>query len=161
MRHSIEFKRAAVQKFLSRGTRSSKEVVDEIGVPYSTIYQWKNDFAKFGDMKKLSKNHNRSAQEKIKLLIEYDNLVPDQRGEFLRKNGLYEEHLIEWRNLAELALSPKNTHSQDYKDLLNEQKKVKQLESEIRRKDRALAEASALLILKKKVDLIWGTGEEE
>jgi hypothetical protein len=44
---------------------------------------------------------------------------------------------------------------------LAEQKKVKQLEKELRRKDKALAEAAALLILKKKADLLWGSEEDE
>jgi len=37
---------------------------------------------------------------------------------------------------------------------------IRQLEREILRKDKALAEASALLILQKKVDVIWGHGRE-
>lgn len=161
MGHSLEFKRAAVQKFLSRGHRSAKEIADEIGVPYSTIYQWRTDFAKVSDMKKPTKNHNHSAQEKFKLITDYDNLAPADMGEFLRKNGLHEEHLEEWRKLAESALSPKSLSFKEQRELMNEQKKVKQLEREIRRKDKALAEVSALLVLKKKADLIWGTGEDE
>jgi len=39
--------------------------------------------------------------------------------------------------------------------------KNKKLESELRRKDKALAEASALLILKKKANLIWGESEDD
>ena len=41
------------------------------------------------------------------------------------------------------------------------QKKIKELERDISRKDRALAETTALLVLKKKADLIWGSGENE
>jgi len=42
-----------------------------------------------------------------------------------------------------------------------DKKKIKELERDISRKDRALAETTALLVLKKKADLIWGSGENE
>jgi hypothetical protein len=58
-------------------------------------------------------------------------------------------------------LSPKKKTVQESQELFAEQKKVKQLEKELHRKDKALAEASALLILKKKADLIWGLEEDE
>jgi len=42
-----------------------------------------------------------------------------------------------------------------------DKKKIKELERDLARKDRALAETTALLVLKKKADLIWGSGENE
>jgi hypothetical protein len=37
---------------------------------------------------------------------------------------------------------------------------VKQLKRDLHRKDKALAEVTALLILKKKTDLLWGDNED-
>jgi len=161
MKHSVEFKKSAVQKYLNRGNRSVIEILDEIGIASPTIYQWRDQFANIQDMKKSSKPQNRSVQEKIKALIEYDALPEEKRGEYLRKNGLYEENLTEWKKQLEEAFSPSKKRSQDRSELVAEQKKNKQLEREIRRKDKALAEVSALLILKKKADLIWGSEEDE
>jgi len=59
------------------------------------------------------------------------------------------------------ALNPTKKSQQELKELIIEKNKVKQLEKEIRRKDKALAEVSALLVLKKKADLIWGSEEDE
>ena len=161
MKHSIEFKKSAVQKYLNRGNRSVNEILQEVGIASPTLYLWRDSLAMVGGMKKSSRPQNRPANEKLKALTEYDALPVEERGEYLRKYGLHEEHLNEWRKQVEEALSPSRRDSPDRSELVAEQKKNKQLEKEIRRKDRALAEASALLILKKKADLIWGSGEEE
>lgn len=161
MRHSTEFKKSAVQKYLSRGNRSVNEILQEIGIASPTIYQWRDQFANVSDMKKSTKPQARSATEKLKALMEYDALPDEKRGEYLRKNGLHEEHLTEWRQQIEEAFTPKKRSKQERQELAAEKNKVKQLEKEIRRKDKALAEVSALLVLKKKADLIWGTTEED
>ena len=161
MKYSTEFKSAVVQKYLDRGNRTVKDIVGEIGIASSTIYQWFNEFASISDMKKSTQPQCRHVNEKLKCLIEYDALAVEKRGEYLRKNGLHEDHLKEWRQQIEEALSPNKKNSQDRIELIAEQKKVKHLEKELNRKDRALAEASALLILKKKADLIWGVEEDE
>ena len=42
-----------------------------------------------------------------------------------------------------------------------DQKQIKQLKQEIKRKDKALAEAAAILILRKKLNALWGEDEDE
>lgn len=161
MKYSTEFKESAIQKFLSRGNRSVKEVAQVVGVPPQTLYQWRNELGKVGAMKKPTSPQSRPVNEKLKAIAEYYALAEGQRGEYLRKHGLHEEDLSKWQKQVEEAFLPQKKSSEDRAELAAEQKKVKKLEQEIRRKDKALAEASALLILKKKADLIWGTGEDE
>ena len=153
---SREFKQAAVKKFLTRGSRKVEEIAREVGVSTPTLYEWKEECDIDGGMKKQSKPQDRSANEKLKALIEYDALPAEKRGEYLRQNGLHEEHINEWRKYIDDALSSSQKPSRSA-----DQKRIKELEKELRRKDKALAEASALLILKKKADLIWGTVEDE
>ncbi len=161
MGHSVEFRAAAVQKYLTRGNRPVGQIADDLGITAQTIYYWRNQLAKVGDMNKKSKPHTRSSAEKLKALTEYGALEIDKQGEYLRKNGLHIEHLNAWRKQIEEALSPVKKTFLERNELIAEQKKVQKLEKELRRKDSALAEASALLILKKKADLIWGPGEDE
>ena len=161
MRHSVEFKKGAVQKYLSRGHRSVKEIIQEVGISSPTLYEWWDQFANVPGMKKPTKPQSRSVDEKLKALTEFDALPIEKRGEYLRKHGLHEEHLIEWRQQIEEAFIPKKKSLRERQELAAEKNKVKQLEKEIRRKDKALAEVSALLVLKKKADLIWGSGEDE
>lgn len=161
--YSLEFKKAAVEKYFNRGNKAVSEIINEIGISESAIYRWKAEFTKIGVMKKQTKPQSRTADEKIKALIEYETSPAERRGEYLRQNGLYETIIIEWRNQIKLALSTNGDQleSKERKELLAEKKRNQQLEKELDRKNKALAEASALLILKKKADLIWGLAEEE
>ena len=161
MQYSEEFKRSAVEKYLNRWTNPVHELLRELGIGSPTIYQWRDKYARLPGMKKSSTHKSRSAAEKLKTLIEFEVLPATERGEYLRRNGLHEENLVEWRAQIEKALTPAKLSLKERQELFAEQKKVKALEGELRRKDKALAEVSALLILKKKADLLWGTEEDE
>ncbi len=69
---------------------------------------------------------------------------------------MYATQIMEWRTdvIAHFETRPK--FAKDARD-----ETIRLLEREILRKDTALAEASALLILPKKVDLIWGNRRED
>lgn len=161
-KYSSEFKKAAVEKFLIRGSRPVAAIVEEIGVPYATLYQWRSDFAKVGGMRKPSRPQDRSSAEKLKVLNEYEAAAVDERGELLRRSGVHREHVEAWTEQVHAALRvgaigkhvARSERAQD-------RRRIKELEKDVRRKDRALAETVALLVLKKKADLIWGTEEIE
>ena len=97
-----------------------------------------------------------TAEAKLKALIETAGLAEPELGVYLRREGLYSYQITAWRAevLEHFATSP--TPKKDARD-----ETIRQLEREILRKDKALAEASALLILQKKVDVIWGNGRED
>ncbi len=71
------------------------------------------------------------------------------------------EYIQEWREQMEKSLTPTQNKNRERSERAEDQRKIKELEKEIKRKDKALAETAALLILKKKANLIWGTGEDE
>ena len=94
---------------------------------------------------------------KLKAVFDTIGLAETDLGTYLRKEGLYSNQVTEWRADIIEHLDTKPKFAKDERD-----EKIKILEREILRKDKALAEASALLILQKKVDLIWGNkGEDE
>ncbi len=161
MRHSVEFKRSAVEKYFRKGNRSVEDLVRELGVSRATLYLWRGEYANVINMKKPTQPQSRTVKEKLKAIMEYEVLPEENRGEYLRLNGLHKEHIIEWREQIEAALSPQKTSQDERKRRSTDLKKVKDLEKELRRKDKALAEVSALLVLKKKADLIWGSVEDE
>ena len=99
-----------------------------------------------------------SPEEKLKTVLEADALSDDQIGEFIRRKGIHETHLQQWRlqMLDGLGKHPKRKT----KTNKAETKQIRQLEKELRRKDKALAETAALLVLKKKVQEIWGDEDE-
>ena len=99
-----------------------------------------------------------TAEEKLKALLEYDKLDEEQRGKYLREKGLHSIYLQrwQWEFIEAYASKKKKTRGGDPK-----QKRIKELEKELRRKDKALAETAALLVLKKKAQAIWGDPEDE
>jgi len=89
-------------------------------------------------------------------VLKASQLTDAQLGEFLRAEGLHGVTLSGWRRDVEAALgegSRKRQHSP-------EARRVKELEREIRRKDKALAEVAAILVLKKKASAIWGDEDD-
>lgn len=88
----------------------------------------------------------------IARMLEGDETVKDiQRDTRVGIDTLYR-----WRDQAK---HQKGT--QAGKELRAERKEKEKLEEELARKEKALAEAAALLVLRKKADAIWGTDEED
>ena len=106
---------------------------------------------------------DRSVEEKLKAVIEFEGLDEGQQGEYLRREGLQSEHIAAWKKSMEVGLGvgAGGLSAANRSEWTADKKKIKELEKELRRKDRALAETTALLVLKKKADLIWGGGENE
>ena len=92
-------------------------------------------------------------EAKLKAVVDTTNLVDTDLGRYLRKEGLYSNQVTDWRSEIIQGLAVKPNYKRD--------DKIRVLEREILRKDKALAEASALLILQKKVALIWGRSDED
>jgi transposase-like protein len=100
-----------------------------------------------------------SSEDKLKAVLEAASIPDEQLGAYLRKKGIHETHLQQWRvqmlnGLDKLASSKKTKRSNA--DI----KKIRSLEKELNRKDKALAETAALLVLKKKVQEIWGDEDD-
>jgi transposase-like protein len=95
-----------------------------------------------------------TAAEKLDAVLEASRLGEAELGEFLRTRGLHREHIEQWRSAAEGGLARPGQVSP-------EARRVRELEKELRRKEKALAEAAALLVLKKKVEAIWGDEDDD
>ena len=156
--YSNEFKDAIRAKILNRGNRSVAEICNEEGIKYSTADNWIRSRVKLTDMKKQKSSNKFSAEQKLKALTETGSLSEAELGAYLRKEGLYSNQLDEWRAefILSMAAVKKAKSGKDERDL-----KIRTLEKEILRKDKALAEAAALIILQKKVNLIWGNSEKD
>jgi hypothetical protein len=89
--------------------------------------------------------------------------VPEpELGEFLRRKGVHEAQLVEWRTqVTQGAIAALQGPSRRDRKAANlEARRVRDLERELARKEKALAEAAALLILKKKAQEIWGDEDD-
>ena len=95
-------------------------------------------------------------EAKLKAVIETESLAEHDLGTYIRREGLYTTQLSEWRSEIIEGLGAKSPFAKDERD-----EKIKNLERDLLRKDRALAEASALLILQKKANLIWDKYDDD
>jgi len=151
---------------MAGGERSSAHALSrETGVSQATLSRWRREASTIAavpsddtDPKPSSKAlSERSADEKMRLVLEAARLSEEELGAFLRREGLHEADLEEWREAMLAGLTPsshKQARSQDAR-------RVKQLEQELRRKEKALAEAAALLVLQKKVQALWGDEDDD
>ena len=156
--YSREFKEAIVAKILNRGGKSIREVCEDENVGLSAAANWIRG-ANMPPMVKKTGSRKWTSKEKLRVFSESLLASSEEEvGLLLRKEGLHSHQLNEWRAqiLASLEPPTKRAVAKDERD-----DQIKKLEREILRKDKALAEASALLILKKKVNLIWGNEEEK
>ena len=99
-----------------------------------------------------------SSENILKIISETYSLNEEDLGLYLRKNGLYSAQIAEWRASILTSMNrPKiYINKKDARD-----SKIKDLEKDLFKKDKALAEVSALLILQKKVSLLWGRQTED
>jgi hypothetical protein len=159
---SEEFRRAAVEKFQNRGSRSVEEVGRVLGVWSWSLYQWSKRYGKTDVMKHQRRPGDRSVQEKLKAVMEFEGLEVEKQGEYLRREGLHSEHIAGWKKSMEVGLeSGGGGLTANRSEWAADKKKIKELERDLSRKEKALAETTALLVLKKKADLIWGSGEDQ
>lgn len=146
-----EFRRAAVEKFESRGSRSVEEVARVVGGSSGSLYQWTKRYGKADAMKRNCRPADRSVQEKLKAVIEFEGLQGEKQGEYLRRQGLHSDHIAGWKKGMEAGLEGGGGLSAARRSAwAQDKKKIKELERDLNRKDRALAETTALLVLKKK-----------
>ena len=131
-------------------------VCEEVGVPRRTATKWLQLCGTVSAHPTQRGRMNWTAEAKLNAIVETAGLAEDELGLYLRREGLYSHQITAWRAevLAHFAARP--TPKRDARD-----ETIRLLEREIVRKDKALAEASALLILQKKVDLIWGSRPED
>jgi transposase-like protein len=161
MKYSTGFRNTVIKKILPPENRSIAEVSKETGVSEQTIRNWllrlKNDnlIPQEGEISP----EQRSPSEKMSLILESRSLPSEEKGEWLRKNGIHSEHLVLWEQ--ELRDQVNDRIGKDKEVIKELKKKNKDLEKELERKEKALAEMAALMVLKKKAEAIWGDDEDD
>ena len=145
--------------------RSVPELVEATGITDVTLYTWRKQARAAGAvMPGDGKPSDRwSSQDKFRVVLETASLNETELAEYCRRKGLYVEQINAWRESCEQANSPaspaKTRLEREKEKAIN--KRIKQLERELRRKDAALAETAALLVLRKKAEALWGKDEDE
>jgi transposase len=156
--HSEEFKKAAVAKVLARGARTVEEICRELGISSPTIYEWKRKYSMINSSPPAGQSPlDWPAAARFSAVMDCDRLEEEELGAFLRSKGLHKEYIDQWRACMIEALKGETGRMMSRTEALELRARCKRSEADLDRKNRALAEASALLILKKKADSIWGS----
>ena len=143
---------------------SVAQICRETGISGPTLYTWKNKYQNEGRAVPAdpSNPENWSGKDKLAVIIETAALNEQELSEYCRSKGLYVEQIARWKEAAITGNeSPERLTKAERRQWQKEKKRTRQIEKELRRKEKALAEAAALLILEKKAQAIWGDGEEE
>lgn len=158
--YSRDFKDAVVKKIMTRGDSTVAEVCAKEGIKPSTAYRWLMRDTVPG-MKNRTKT-KWSAEKKLQVISDTLTTSEAETGAYLRKEGLHSQQLDEWRSQILASLAPARPGKDERDERIKQlEADVRRVESEVRRKDKALAEASALLILQKKANLIWGDEDQK
>jgi len=144
-----------VTQILNRGDRTMATVCEEAGVSRRTATKWLQRCGTVSAHPTQRGHMKWTAEAKLKALVETSGLAENELDLYLRREGVYSTQIMAWRAEVIEYFETRPTCAKDARD-----ETIRLLEREILRKDTALAEASALLILQEKVDLIWGNRHE-
>ena len=156
-----EFKASIIAKMLPPNNVPVPKLAHETGIPKDTLYTWRRQQGKSlgaATAQPLASGE-LSSEEKFAVVIESAGLNEVELGEYCRRKGLYPQQISAWRQSclqANASAAPKVERTK----LKAQARHIKQLESELRRKEKALAEAAALLVLQKKVQDLWPEPED-
>jgi len=153
IRYSEAFIEQALFKVYSRGKRTVKSVAEELHVNCHTVKNWMNrkEVGSGVSPVKEKRPQDWTPEQQLIALHQTHGLSGESLQTWCRENGLFPHHLASWKT-AFCAGAKAVDGSQEIRVLKDE---VKQFKREIARKDHALAEAAALLILQKKFRALW------
>ena len=163
MRYSTELRESILRRILPPRNEPLQRVAQEEGISQQTLYNWR--------MKALAGEYQLSedfvedkwtTQDKFHIVVETAGMAEADLAEYARIKGVFIEQIKEWRDACINANGGiAKEAARLNKELKESEKKTRQMEKELARKDKALSEAAALILLQKKVRAIWGEPEGE
>lgn len=159
-RYSPERKEAVLRKVLPPQSRSVVEVANEEDIPYNTLYTWLKTAQNNGVT--MSNSTSLTAEKKLAIIIETSPLTESELAKYCRENGFYPEKIKAWKSEFVQGMQTKKVSNKaTIKEIQADKNEIKKLKRELRRKDRALAETAAILVLRKKLNALYDLEDEE
>ena len=163
-RYSQKIKEAVIRKMMPPHNIPIAKLKKETGITDATLYTWRKQAKAQGiPVPGDGKNPQQwSAQDKLAVLMETAVLNSAELSEYCRKRGLYPENIEQWKSdfIAGYSM-PAACRDALSTGKREDRKRIQQLEKDLRRKEKALAETAALLVLSKKANAIWGDREDD
>lgn len=159
-----ERKQSILLKMLTPDAPSIATMAQEEGISEATLYNWRQKLRQQGRPVPAPERNSThwTAETKFAIIVETACMNEAELAEYCRGKGLCPEQVKAWRDTA---VSAQDGHQEEQEEQQKTnrafQKKIKELEREVDRKNKALAEAAALLVLQKKLRALWDEGGDE
>lgn len=163
-RYSRERKEAILKYLLPPHNMTVAEVARQEGVSAQTLYNWRDTARKLGKPVpgKTSTSEDWSSETKLAVVIETAPMSESELAQYCREKGLYLEQVRRWKQeCLQGFLSSAAQDKAIRQQAKTDKAEIKTLKKELRYKDKALAETAALLVLRKKLNALWGDDSEE
>ena len=164
IRYPKEFKEQVLKRLLAPNAESVKRVAEETGVSHQTLRNWVQEAHIHDLVQSLPPDppSSLSTSEKFRIVVETLSMSEDELSEYARKAGLYVTQIKEWRDICVNANATDDVQKRSMqKELKAVQKENSELRKDLRKKEKALAETAALLVLRKKAEAIWGESGDD
>jgi transposase len=155
-RYGQAFKDRVVARLLPPESAVLEDVAREVGVGAGTLERWRSDA-----LSRPARGRVWTAAARFDAVLTTAAMDEAGKNAWCRANGVYPQELAAWRQNATEALAEPEEARASPKQTRQDRRRIKELERELRRKDKALAETAALLVLSKKVEAIFNKGEDE
>ena len=155
-RYGQAFKERAVARLLPPESAPIQQVAQELGVSVATLERWRADA-----LSAPTRERVWTAAARLQAVIATAAMDEAQCSAWCRENGVYPTELQLWKENATAALSETPEERVSAQQSREAKRRIKELERDLRRKDKALAETTALLVLSKKFEAILQRDEEE
>ena len=163
-RYSDELKQKIMLRMMPPNNESVTQISRDSGLAEGTLYKWQKEARAKGYVIPggEKKSEKWSTRDKFAIVVETAMLSEIELSEYCRAKGLFVEQIEAWRDACMQAKEGNPSKQPSCKrNLRNKERENKNLARELKRKEAALAETAALLVLRKKARAIWGDPEEE
>ena len=131
-------------------------VAQEVGIGAGTLERWREDA-----QSRPARGRAWTAGARLEAVVTTASMSEAGKSAWCREHGVYPAELDKWRASCTAALASPEEARASPQATRQDRKRIKELERDLLRKDRALAETAALLVLSKKVAVIFSKGEDE
>ena len=163
-RYTQELKDAVLVRMMPPTNESIKSISEELGISEQSLYKWRQKARIDGNATPGNGQTSErwSSEDKFLVVLESYSMNQSELAEYCRKKGLFKEQIDAWRSVCLNANTGEiNQTKRLTQELKQEKRRTSEIEKDLRKKEKALAEAAALLLLRKKARAIWGDQEDE
>lgn len=164
MAYTQRVKEAAIRMMLPPESKPLTKIGETLGIPLGTLKKWQQELRVSGHAAPANDDpaDQWSSKDKFLIVVETVKLNEAELSEYCRQKGLYPEQVKQWQEVCVRANGeiPGQIAEMMQQDKAM-QRELRQIKKELQRKESALAETAALLVLRKKAEAIWGTPDEE